>query len=138
MNSDFARFKDAVLQAAKNDLDQLGRLSAFAVVLRADSDAVSFVEAEQVSGESQQDLDALEGWLRQQILTGEYRAAAVCGPCEVTLSEGETVQALFAYVESRAGDAVDVYVPFEKRDAYEYMEEVVVERTPAYFLPADG
>jgi hypothetical protein len=136
MEGDFARFKDAVLTVAKNDLDRLGALSPFAIVLRSDADAVSFIEAEQVSEQPQRDLNALEGWLRRQIGTGMYRAAGVCGPCEVTVGDGPaTVRALFAYLESRSGEAVNVYVPFEKHDTYEYQEEVVIERTPEYFTP---
>jgi len=88
MESDFARFRSAVLTVAKDSLNRLDALSAFAVVLRSDSDSVSFIEAEEVSDEPHNDVEALQAWLRQQVETGAYRAAGVCAPCEITLEDG--------------------------------------------------
>ncbi len=85
---------------------------------------------------SQALIDGMTGMLQGMAASGEIRAATICYDA-LAIPPGETVKAdAFGFaLESRSGDSVGAYIPYQRRQngEVECAELFVVGRLPQFF-----
>jgi hypothetical protein len=134
MESELDRLLTALLVIAQDNLARQDGFSPFALLLLADSDSVQFARREQPGEDAASALEAIRKWLKEQSVTGKYRAVGFCAQADIELqSPTRVVQTIFAGLEHSSGEAFEAYIPFEKGDSYTYHDRITLPRQPTMF-----
>jgi hypothetical protein len=134
MESELNRLLTAMLVIAQNNLASQDGFAPFALLLLADSDSVQFAHRDTPGEDAATALEAIQKWLKEQSLTGKYRAVGCCAQAEIELqSPTRVVQSIFASLEHASGEAFEAHIPYEKTDSYTYHDRIVLPQQPTMF-----
>jgi hypothetical protein len=142
---DFDTLLNWLAPFAKQMLSQYGEFYPFGATMTQNS------QVEPVTGhagyeggehpETQAVIDLLTQALRQQAALGQVRAAGLCKDVR-TIAPGQTekTDALCFQLEHQTGEALTVYIPYQKGllGKYNYASMFVSRHTPEFFLSSAG
>jgi hypothetical protein len=136
---DLNRLLNSLLPFAQRMLAEHREFYPFGSSMKSNGEIVS-VGADNGSEHppSQNLIDLMAQTFEQQARVGAIRAAGICYDV-LTIPPGQTrkIDAVCASLEHESGEAVDVFMPYEKmaNGSIRYLESFATPRLPHFFMP---